>query len=408
VPDPSPTAAARASHDDRKGRRFHELDGLRALAICLVVVHHSLTGAASHALRSAGLTKVAELLGYVTRSGVELFFVLSGVVLLRPYLRGTRRLDTVAYLRRRAERLWPPFAVALLFAGIVVALPRVHPTWYSSEILPRLSIAGWAAQAGMVNLGWSSYNGAWWSLTPEVVFYVLAPLLVLGVVASRARGVTLALVAAVVVLASLVVAARFNPEVVASVPTSGDQTVMAVAPGVGHVAALFALYLPCFLMGAALALHGPSARTGYLLVGTGMLYCVVALFLQALNIHLGFALLWGGVVVVAMEGKGGLRRQLARDDTVWLGERSYSLFLVHFSVFYLVNYLVSLVVPHRTAVYFVVTRGAGIPLALLAAMALFWVVERRFARGLTTADRFWPRRSATSGSRRPSLDTTTA
>jgi peptidoglycan/LPS O-acetylase OafA/YrhL len=231
--------------------------------------------------------------------------------------------------------------------------------------------------------------------------------LILAVVASRSRGLALAAVAGIAVLASLAVAAWWNPEVVASAPATGDQTVLAVAPGVGHFAALFALYLPCFLMGSALALHTPSARTGSLLIGAGGLYSVVALFVTALDIHLGFGLLWGGVVIVALEGRGALRRQLSRRDVVWLGERSYSLFLVHFSVFYLVSYLVSLFIPHRTAVYFVITRAAGIPLALLAAMTLFWFVERRFAHGLTTTDRFWPGRADTS-SRRISFGTTPA
>jgi len=39
----------------------------------------------------------------------------------------------------------------------------------------------------------------------------------------------------------------------------------------------------------------------------------------------------------------------------------------------------------------------GLPLSLVAAMVLFWTVERHFARGLTTANQFWPRRPRAAG-----------
>ena len=75
---------------------------------------------------------------------------------------------------------------------------------------------------------------------------------------------------------------------------------------------------------------------------------------------------------------------------LWLGERSYSLFLVHFSVFYLVDNMIARFTPGRNAIYAVLTRGVGIPLGLFAAMLLFHFVERRQAHGLVTGEYFWP------------------
>ena len=75
---------------------------------------------------------------------------------------------------------------------------------------------------------------------------------------------------------------------------------------------------------------------------------------------------------------------------IWLGERSYSLFLIHFSVFYLVDNLSAHLSTHRGMAYGLLSRGIGVPLAFLAAMTLFYFVERRQARGLVTANMFWP------------------
>jgi peptidoglycan/LPS O-acetylase OafA/YrhL len=59
-------------------------------------------------------------------------------------------------------------------------------------------------------------------------------------------------------------------------------------------------------------------------------------------------------------------------------------------VFQVANNLAAHAWPNKSSAYFLVTRLAGLPAALLVAMVLFTVVERRFARGLVTADAFWP------------------
>ena len=368
--------------------RFLQLDGLRAVAIILVVAHHSLTSSGARVLRSVQLPKAAELLEFSTRSGVELFFVLSGVVLLRPYLRRTRPFRAGTYLRRRAERLWPPYVVTLLFASAVLALPRWHPTWYS-DVLPRFSPGGMLVQAGIVNLGWPSYSGAWWSLNLELFFYLLVPLLVAGFLALRSRPSGFAAFGGLAVVGSLVASEWLSSSGDLVQTAAGGETGPSVL-GAGQITALFFVFLPCFAIGAALARFSFTPRIGRILIVVGSAHCVVGLFAPALNIHLGFGLLYGGIVILAQDAGSRLAERLSGSQLVWLGERSYSLFLVHFPVFYLVNYLTSLVVPRRGPAYFVVTRGVGLPAALLAAMAVFWLVERRFARGLTTADRFWP------------------
>ena len=356
--------------------RLHELDGLRAIAIALVVVHHSLSSAAVAVLSAIGLQRAGGALAFITMSGVELFFVLSGIVLLRPYMRGERRLNVRQYFRRRVTRLWPPYLAAWLFGGGVIVLVTVLPSWYSRQILPPFDLAHWLKQIGIVTLGWWPYNVAWWSLTPEVIFYVLAPVVTLIFSVGRAgRGAFLATTAATVLLSI----ALWDP--------------VTSAPGVFHgfrVLLLFIAYSPCFLAGSVLARYEPTPGVGRVLLIGGVVYFLLALWIPRVNIHIAFAALYAGIVIIALRAGGIMQRRLSAPVLVWLGERSYSLFLVHYSCFYLANHVAAFLVPGRDARYFVLSRVSGLSLAVLLAMILFTTVERRFARGLLTAHAFWP------------------
>ena len=171
--------------------RLHQLDGLRAIAIGLVVWHHSLTSIMVSWLDGHSLQYLANLLQAITGSGVELFFVLSGIVLLHPYARRMRRFDVKTYAVRRCQRLYPPYWVAWLGTGVVIALATVWPTWYSLQVLPRFAWPDWLGGVGLFSLSDILYNGAWWSLSIEVTFYLLVPLIVIPLASAaftRRRG----------------------------------------------------------------------------------------------------------------------------------------------------------------------------------------------------------------------------
>lgn len=386
----SSEAATSRDGAPRRARRLHELDGLRAIAIGLVVMHHSLTGSIQQALAARGLARVGDYVSFVTRSGVELFFVISAVVLLKPYLVGNRRFDGRRFLQRRVQRLWPPYAASLIFAGFVVYEAAQWPTWYSREIVPPFHLHVLLLQSLIVNFGWTTYNGAWWSLTPEVGFYLLVPAIIAITMLPRARTQAVNILLAVTVVVSLAASATMSPGVSSATA----------------VVALFLTYLPTFLIGAYIAQHDLSGTVGITAFFVGVVYSVVAFLWPAINIHLAFGVVYGGVAVTAMTGKGRLRSLLSRYPLVWLGERSYSLFLVHFSVFYLTDHLASFVFPDRSGAYVIVTRMVGLPLSLLVAMLLFWFVERPFARGLSTGEAFLPRATVMPISRLEALSST--
>ena len=111
--------------------RFHFLDGLRGIASLMIVVHHAFTSNIARFISRSHIPFSGELFGQTTQSGVDLFFVLSGVVLLRPYLRKNRKLNTGDYFFRRLKRIYPPYFFALLFGALVIWLLNMFPTWYN-------------------------------------------------------------------------------------------------------------------------------------------------------------------------------------------------------------------------------------------------------------------------------------
>jgi len=358
-------------------QRLHEIDGMRATAALLVVIHHFATSGIVLVVSKAGFGKLAQLISLTTNSGVELFFVLSGVVLLRPFLRGLRPFAAQPYFRRRVERLWPPYAAALVLGSAVILIASLHPTWYSKQVLPAFSVSGVARQVAIVNFGWPIYNLAWWSLTPELLFYLVAPLVVALL---AVRGMRQPMLLGLIGAASILSALLWNEKT--SMP--------GVQSGFVHVGLQFLAYLPCFMVGATLAKFDIDSRGARALLGVGIAYLILALYLPRLNVHAAFGLIYGAIVCSAMRRGGILNAILTAPTSVWLGERSYSLFLVHFSILYFCDYFASLVLHHRGVAYAISTRLFGFILSVLVAMTIFSLVERRFARGLTTAEAFWP------------------
>jgi peptidoglycan/LPS O-acetylase OafA/YrhL len=366
-------------------RRTHQIDGLRAVAVGLVVFHHSLNSALITVLDYAGFDFAARYVRFLFGSGVELFFVISGIVLLRPYLRDGQSFSRQAatrYYRRRVARLWPPYLAALAVAGLVILAATAAPTWYTREVLPQFSVGDWLSQIFIFNLGGPTYNAAWWSLPVEIALYVVLPLFIPLMRGAKPLVWQLAAWAATMVLAELAHGGAIN------LAPAG----LASAPGrVLEVGNTFLVYLPCFFAGVLVARNDFERRSGYGAVAAGLLWTIAAVA-SGSNPHSGFALLYFGVVVVALDARTNLASWLQSYPMVWIGERSYSLFLLHFTMFYLVNDLISMVIGERNLAYFLATRSLGLGAAMLAAMALFHMVERRFARGLVTANAFWPAR----------------
>jgi peptidoglycan/LPS O-acetylase OafA/YrhL len=163
------------------GRFIAEVDGLRFIAITLVVffhVHDYLTTKFRIPAGSAANEDWLDRFATTGHYGVNLFFIISGFVLALPfaahYLGGRPPVRLRAYFIRRLTRLEPPYIIAML--GLATALALTGAA--RAPIMPHL-LASLAYLHTIVYGVSSTINVVAWSLEVEVQFYILAPALAL-------------------------------------------------------------------------------------------------------------------------------------------------------------------------------------------------------------------------------------
>jgi peptidoglycan/LPS O-acetylase OafA/YrhL len=157
--------------------RDHELDGLRGIAVGLVLACH-----------------VAIQLGYswappLGALGVQLFFALSGFLITRLLVReldASGAIDLKRFYLRRALRIFPAFYVFLAVVGLLILGGLVTDTNWKSFT---------AAAVYISNIRGSSVTlGHTWSLALEEQFYALWPLSLTLIPTSRRRQITLGII----------------------------------------------------------------------------------------------------------------------------------------------------------------------------------------------------------------------
>jgi peptidoglycan/LPS O-acetylase OafA/YrhL len=360
--------------------RFHYIDGFRAIASVMIVLHHSVSSNIAKFLIRHGMPYLADFFWNWTGSGVNLFFTISGLVLLRPYLRNERVFSTMTYFKKRFIRIYPTYFVALIFGAAVIWFLNNYPTWYNEKgIHVYFSVKETLREAYMLNLDGVYYNLAWWSVQVEALFYILVPLLIfIFPDKSKLTNRGLIILISLSLLGNLGLQFFFDsyfPSIY-----SFDKIVL----NMGRIID----YFICFLMGMLLAARDYNKQQAYVLMIVGaILFFLHSYYLPIM--HSGYGLFYGGVLILVSYSEQ-VKKFLSNPLFLWVGERSYSLFLVHLSVFYLCDNLAAYFTPERGLVYALLTRGLGIPLAFLASMILFQLVEKRFARGLVTDKMIWP------------------
>jgi peptidoglycan/LPS O-acetylase OafA/YrhL len=352
-----------------RGMRNHALDGLRAIAASCIVFFHLGLANLHASLIDAGHAYAGRFIGGIGQSGVELFFTLSAVVLLRPYLRSARPMDVSKFLWRRCTRLWPAFFGAWLLAGAAVALISLHPTWWPSA-MPAFSFRDWGAQVFIFYAGHNAYNFAWWTLTIEVMFYVLAPLLVAALAKRSEMTMTITFVSSILLA------------LIAGTYTSTN--------GIYDILLKFMTFTSCFCGGLLLAKQDISATARTYLLVTGVAIVGASIVGIHTNGRAGYGLIYMAVVSHVLISQTRASRILSHPLLVWLGERSYSLFLTHYSVIALACWATSFFIEGKGLPYFLVSRVLALIGSLVVACILFEGVERRFAHGLVTAGMWLP------------------
>ncbi|NYI45490.1 peptidoglycan/LPS O-acetylase OafA/YrhL [Nocardioides aromaticivorans] len=306
-----------------------DIQGLRALAVALVVVYHL------HAAAVPG--------GFV---GVDVFFVISGFLITAHLVARPPRSarDLGAFWGRRIRRLLPASLLVLVASLVATRLLAPETMWAATASDARaaaLYVVNWALAGRAVDYLASDDAPTavqhFWSLSVEEQFYFLWPLLVAGVVLlARRRGVSTrtALVAAFAVVTAASFAwsvhlTRVNPAAAYFVTPA---RVWELAAG-GLVAAWLT---DRHQRGKRAAERSPGALpalgawTGLALIGlAAATYSAATPFPGH---HAALPVL-GAVLLIACgaprESRLGPGRLMALRPVQWLGDVSYSVYLWH-------------------------------------------------------------------------------
>jgi peptidoglycan/LPS O-acetylase OafA/YrhL len=309
-----------------------ELDGLRGIAILLVLGAHTGTPGFPPGAGAAGVT---------------LFFVLSGYLITSLLLaeKGQAgRVDLRAFYIRRALRLFPAL-LAVLIVVAVLALSGAMPPEASTGTDYRVAILGVIAYvANWVAIGGQSIGmlGHTWSLAVEEQFYILWPtLLLLGLRLGRQR---LALI--VLLLIFLDTPYRFG------LSLQGDFMRM----GFGTDARADALLLGGILAILETRWHPVVGWVGIVLV------CLVAAISPPDEPGMGVVIIPLTAIACTL-AVAGCPTVLAWRPLAFIGKISYGLYLWHGLV-----------------IWWHLPWTVAVPLSVAIACVSYFVLERRFLR----------------------------
>lgn len=317
--------------DKPHSRYMPGLDGLRALALIGVMGYHWNFGFAGG--------------GFL---GVSLFFVLSGYLItdiLASQWHHQRRIDLKDFWIRRFRRLLPAMLLMLFFLVVWVTLfDRSRLPALRSEVLGAVTyISNWQfifqQQSYFESFGPPSPLGHFWSLAVEEQFYLLWPLIMLAVLKLfPRRGQLFTFIAAGAAISALTMAVIYQP---------GDDPSRVYY---GTDTRAFGL-----LIGAGLAVVWPSwklsthvsraTRRRLNVTGAAAMLIILSMMWQVDRydsfLYQGgmflFSLAAAVLVAVLAHPGASISRLLSWKPLLWIGVRSYGIYLWHYPVMILTS-----------------------------------------------------------------------
>ena len=319
----------------KKSRYIPALDGLRALAVLGVIAYHM-----GMAWIPGGLL------------GVTVFFVLSGYLITSLLLiewDSTGTINLPQFWLRRVKRLFPAIAFVIICTAVLCTL-------FDHSLLTKLREDMWAALCWVTNwwyilrdvsyfdaLGAPSPVTHFWSLAIEEQFYVVWPVVLIlahkfGVKRSHMRNATLVLVLA----SALEMALLFNPDADPSRVYYGTDT-RAFSLLIG---AWLAFVWPSNQLGANNEVQldrnvriALDAVGGIALIGLiAMMGCIEGT--SAIMYRGGILLasiITMVIIAVIVHPSSILGKVFSAKPLVWIGLRSYGIYLWHYPLLLLMN-----------------------------------------------------------------------
>ncbi len=309
------------------------IDGLRALAVAGVVMFH---------LPTVGLVGV-----YL---GVDLFLVISGYLitaLLVAEADGTGRIRLGVFWMRRIRRLVP--ALVVMLAGVIVwmalvdwSLVRRTRTMFAASLG---YAANWYEAAVHFNpadpLGRSGVLEHMWSLALEEQFYLVWPLLLAGAIVlvgirrgALLGGVVLGAAGSCVLAWTLFNSGGDVTRIYYGTDTRAVALLVGIALAVALPPARVVAWRPGRANWLALEVAGVAALVAIVGVGMSLSQSSEALYRGGFLI---VAVIAGALLVATANPSTATGRLFALPPLVWIGARSYAIYLWHLPVIVLLS-----------------------------------------------------------------------
>lgn len=158
------------------------LDAIRGVAVLFILIRHA-WGLAGSPQLSVGVVDFSPFVMMMS-SGVDLFFVLSGMLLSAQFLRNDAQQrpapQTLNYLKARILRIGPPywivlFLVVLLYTPHYIDNARVWSEWGAATFIAH---ATFMQTVFIWSFGTYGVASPFWTLTIEMLFYLALPFVI--------------------------------------------------------------------------------------------------------------------------------------------------------------------------------------------------------------------------------------
>jgi exopolysaccharide production protein ExoZ len=158
------------------GGRIRPMEGLRGLSVMLVFfVHYD--ALYSNLVPQSTLTyEISHFVGALGNAGVDMFFLISGYLIYGAVLRHTASVGQ--FLRRRIQRIYPTFLFVLGIYVVATNTSLGHKMNWASPGYAGYLVANILLLPGLFPI--DPIISVAWSLSYELLFYVTMPLLVAG------------------------------------------------------------------------------------------------------------------------------------------------------------------------------------------------------------------------------------
>lgn len=357
--DPRPDGAA-ATHP-----HYDFVEGIRALACLTVVLCHAVAEAfpIRYGVQLPNSLAALRILFALGHHAVTVFIVVSGFCLGLPAARNAFQTHVAwaPFILRRAARILPPYYASLLISLVVSLVIFQTPAGIHFDFSTRPRGSDILAHFLLLHnfFGTGNINYALWSVATEVQIYLFFPGIVLLLATKNSLIKALAMIVLSFVIASFVIGTRFERPAIQYLGAFVFGVVLSwvtvSTSAIAHNLREFRYWgtLASMLLGGIVVWtlripmrsyrgNGEILRDAIVMLGVG---CVL---LSALS--------WKSITRKLLEGKG----------LIWLGQRSYSLYLLHVPVqAYLLYYGIRLLdLTHMERLIFSLTGGMIVLLAL--------------------------------------------